>query len=170
MTEPQWIYDASMDPSDYAGFTYVITNLKTGRQYIGRKYLQAVRGKTVKESDWRKYWGSCKELLADIKTHGHSTFERRILAFHLTRCQTNYHEAKLQFELDVLLATLPDGSPKYYNSNIMGKYYRGQLTATPKPRPKKPKICRNGHILKENESKCRACVTLKTGKNRYRDK
>lgn len=172
MTEtPLWTYDSSIDPTDYAGFTYEITNLKTGKRYIGRKYIHKTKGsRVVGESDWRKYWGSCKELLADIKTHGTAAFKREILAFHATRVQTNYQEVKLQFERDVLTATFPDGTPAYYNSNILGKYFRASITATPKTPPKLPPKCRNGHLLATKGSKCRACVALKSSKNRYRDK
>jgi hypothetical protein len=50
----------------YYGFTYRITNLIDQRQYLGRKVFWFRRKKKVFESDWRDYFGSSKELLADF--------------------------------------------------------------------------------------------------------
>ena len=70
--ENPWIYMErafnSDDVGDYYGFVYNITNLTNQRQYIGRKYFWSHRkppGKkrrVKKESDWKKYYGSCPEL------------------------------------------------------------------------------------------------------------
>ena len=70
--ENPWIYNGvPFDGSligDNHGFVYNITNLTNQRQYIGRKYFWSFRtpkGKKRKvksESDWRKYYGSCRNL------------------------------------------------------------------------------------------------------------
>ena len=67
--ENPWIYCnrpfSSDDIDDFYGFVYNITNLTNKRQYIGRKYFWSHRkppGKkrrVKKESDWKKYYGSC---------------------------------------------------------------------------------------------------------------
>lgn len=119
-----------------AGFVYRITNLSNGRQYIGRKYTTTHRKtldpktgkyrKMIKESDWRVYTGSCKELNDDIDRLGHSRFKFEILSLHRTKGETNYEEVRLQMTYNVLYARRPDNHNEYlfYNSNINGKWYR----------------------------------------------
>ena len=64
----------SEDIKSYVGFVYLITELDTNKKYIGRKYfyqLRKTKGKSKRvrsESDWKKYYGSSKELLEQIKT------------------------------------------------------------------------------------------------------
>ena len=69
--ENPWVYKdttfTSNDIGDFFGFVYRITNLQSGKQYIGRKYFyqfRKPRGKSRKvksESDWKKYYGSSDE-------------------------------------------------------------------------------------------------------------
>lgn len=114
----------SEDIDNFVGFVYCIKNLIDGRKYIGRKYFHSIRkvkGKSRrqrKESDWKKYYGSSKELQEDIKRHGAENFERRILSLHITRGDCNYEEVKQQFLNNVLEE---DG---WYNENINGKWHR----------------------------------------------
>ena len=72
-----WLYKGKPfttdDIGDLFGFVYRITNLSTGKQYIGRKYFWQKRkpkgGKrrVTSESDWKRYFGSSEELKRDIK-------------------------------------------------------------------------------------------------------
>ena len=63
----------SEDIKLYVGFVYLITELDTDKKYIGRKYfyqLRKTKGKSKRvrsESDWKKYYGSSKEFLEQIK-------------------------------------------------------------------------------------------------------
>lgn len=141
----EWIYKGSPVPADfdisgYYGFVYIITNLKNNRMYIGAKCLWRYRefdtdvltkkGKRMKmrfkkgQSNWRNYYGSCKELKNDIKEMGKGSFKREILYFYETKSLMYYHESRLLFNHEVLTETFEDGTYKYYNANIMGKYYR----------------------------------------------
>ena len=132
--ENPWTYKGSTftsdDIDDKFGFVYRITNLQTGKQYIGRKYFWSKRkprgGKrrVTSESDWKKYYGSSDELKADRKLLGNESFKREILSLHTTGGRTNYAETKQLFLNNVLQETLDDGTPKYYNSNILGRYYK----------------------------------------------
>ena len=132
--ENAWTYQGStftsVDIDNFFGFVYRITNLQNGRQYIGRKYFtqhRKPRGggrRRTSESNWKQYWGSSKELNADRKRLGSDTFTREILSTHATLGRVNYEETKQLFLNNVLQETLDDGSPKYYNSNILGRYYR----------------------------------------------
>jgi hypothetical protein len=120
----------SSDIQDYFGFVYHIHCNKTGRSYIGRKYFwsfRTPRGKSRKvksESDWKAYYGSCPELKSDINIWGKASCDRTILSLHKTKGQCNYEETKQLFLNNVLIESLDDGSPAYYNSNILGRYMR----------------------------------------------
>ena len=132
--ENPWIYEGkpftSDDIGDFFGYVYVITNKSTGKKYIGRKYFVQKRkpkgGKrrVTSESDWKRYYGSCPELKEDIKLLGKPSFSREILSLHTTKGRTNYEETRQLFLHDVLTKTLTDGTPAFYNSNILGRYYR----------------------------------------------
>ena len=125
----------SEDIDGMYGFVYRITNLQNGRQYIGRKYFwqkrkprSKVDGKrprrVTSESNWRIYYGSCPELKEDLKRFGKTTFKREILSLHPTAGKVNYEETRQLFVNNVLVEALTDGTPAYYNSNILGRYYR----------------------------------------------
>ena len=134
--ENAWTYQGSTFSSDdinsFFGFVYRITNLQTGKQYIGRKYFVQKRKprtgtskrRVTSESDWKKYYGSSPELKADVKQFGKENFKREILSLHESLGKVNYEETKQLFLNNVLQETLEDGSPKFYNSNILGRYYR----------------------------------------------
>ena len=132
--ENPWIYEGkpftSDDISDFFGFVYRITNLQTGKQYIGRKYFTQRRkprgGKrrVTTESDWKRYYGSSDELKADRKLLGNQLFKREILSIQPTAGKVNFEETRQLFIHNVLTESLTDGTPAYYNSNILGRYYR----------------------------------------------
>ena len=132
--ENPWIYEGrpftSDDIGDYYGFVYRITNTTSSKSYIGRKYFVQKRkpkgGKrrVTSESNWKQYYGSSDELKRDIRDFGRENFRREILSLHTTLGRVNYEETKQLFLHNVLAEKLDDGSPAYYNSNILGRYYR----------------------------------------------
>ena len=132
--ENPWIYKGnpftSDDVGDYYGFVYRITNTINGKSYIGRKYFvqkrkpRGSKRRVTSESDWKRYFGSSEELKQDIKRIGRDSFRREILSLHATLGQVNYEETKQLFLHNVLMEALDDGTPKYYNSNILGRYMR----------------------------------------------
>jgi Putative endonuclease segE, GIY-YIG domain len=131
--ENPWYYNGVIVDSEaldnYIGFVYNITNLTNNRKYIGKKLLKRTKTKVVKgkkkrtliESDWKDYYGSNKELQADVEALGPYNFKREILRMCKTKGECNYHEAKLQFSLDVL------GNKDYYNTWIMVKVHEKHL-------------------------------------------
>ena len=129
-----WRYNGTVFDSDdigeYFGFVYRITNKSNQRQYIGRKYFWSFRKppgkkrKVKQESDWKKYYGSCPELKEDIKLYNKENFNREIISLHITKGNCNFEETKQLFLNNVLSEALDDGSPAYYNSNILGRYMR----------------------------------------------
>ena len=132
--ENPWTYEGtnftSDDINDFFGYVYRITNLTTGKQYIGRKYFYQKRkpkgGKrrVTSESDWKRYYGSSDELKRDVKEYGKDNFRREIISLHETLGKVNYEETKQLFLHNVLMEALDDGTPMYYNSNILGRYMR----------------------------------------------
>ena len=132
--ENSWYYKGttftSDDIGDFFGYVYLITNKSTGKKYIGRKYFVQKRkpkgGKrrVTSESDWKKYYGSSPELKSDVSTYGKENFSREILSLHTTLGKVNYEETKQLFLNDVLMEALDDGTPAYYNSNILGRYMK----------------------------------------------
>ena len=128
------IFDGSLIGNNY-GFVYCINNTITKKKYIGRKYFwqkrkprnkgdSSVRRRVTSESNWRNYWGSCPELKEDVGRYGTGQFTRQILSLHSTLGKTNFEETKQLFVHNVLTESLTDGSPAFYNSNILGRYYR----------------------------------------------
>ena len=121
-----WIYEGkefNETPEEYQGFVYLLTEASTGKMYIGKKFFwkpktlpvnkkRKRRVKTRVESDWRKYYGSSKEVQEIVESHGSEAFSREILKLCKSKGECSYYEAKLQFERDVLL------SDDYYNAFI----------------------------------------------------
>ena len=122
-----------IQPTNYFGFVYRITRIDTGRSYIGKKQITFTRKIKVKgrknrkhvkkESDWKSYTGSCDELNNEIETIGKEGFDFEILKFCLTKRELGYTETMYQFKEEVLDVTFLDGTRKYYNSNIMNRWF-----------------------------------------------
>jgi len=115
------IYDTT--PEEYQGFVYMITDLTNDKKYIGKKFFwkpktlpvtktRKRRVKTRVESDWKKYYGSSKEVLQLVESNGKDKYKREILRLCLTKGECSYYEAKYQFEYDVLL------NDEFYNELI----------------------------------------------------
>ena len=127
-------FDGSLIGDNY-GFVYKIACIPTQRIYIGRKYFfqkrkprvsssSGKRRRVTSESNWRNYYGSCDELKEDVKIHGKGSVNREILSLHVTPGKVNYEETRQLFIHNVLTESLTDGTPAYYNSNVLGRYYR----------------------------------------------
>jgi len=129
-----WYYQGtaftSADIGEFFGYVYCITNLITGKKYIGRKYFiqkRKPRGggrRRQSESNWKAYYGSSKELNADRKRLGKSSFSREIISLHRTAGKVNYEETRQLFIKNVLEECNENGEEAYYNSNILGRYMK----------------------------------------------
>ena len=105
------------------GFIYEITNKVNGKKYIGKKQCvrkikrKPLKGKTrnridQKESDWKTYTSSSKELNEDIQKYGKENFEFCILKVCGSKWELGYEEIKEQIARDVLRRN------DYYNGII----------------------------------------------------
>ena len=118
-------------PKGTFGFIYEVQHIPTGRRYIGKKVLEFNRTlpplkgtkrkrKVVKESDWKTYYGSHKEIKDLIKENKQDEFRREILMYVPSKKLLTYYETKFLFIKEVLE---PNGN-SYINDNILAKFYR----------------------------------------------
>lgn len=126
-----WNFPHIFSADDWFGFIYRITEIKTGREYIGKKqfhqYLKKevkgrVNKKSVKkESNWKTYIGSSVHLKQAIETHGKEEYLFTIESLHKTRASLVYAEVRCHILEDVLRARMADGvTPKYFNRQVSG--------------------------------------------------
>ena len=114
---------------DNYGFVYQITNVVSGRKYIGKKFFYSARTKQVKgkkkrikvSSDWQTYYGSSAELTKDVLSLGNEKFTREIIHLCLSKGDCGYLEAKEQFVRGAL------ESNDYYNTWIMVRVRKSHL-------------------------------------------
>lgn len=122
-------------PEEYQGFVYLITEIDTGKKYIGKKFFwkpkilpktktRKRRVRTRVESDWREYYGSSNEVKLLVEKKGVDNYKRTILYLCRTKGECSYYEAKLQFQYDVLL------SDDFYNEFIGCKIHSKHIRNT----------------------------------------
>ena len=140
-----WTYQGQLVetlPEDCIGFVYEITNLLSGKRYIGKKLAKFSKTtyKTVKlkngtkkrkkirnkiDSDWQTYYGSNDQLNKDVAALGQDNFTREILYYCYSKAECSYIEAREQFTRKVL------ESDEYYNGHIQvrvhGSHIKGKL-------------------------------------------
>jgi hypothetical protein len=128
-------------PENAYGFIYRVTNIVTNRFYIGRKVLYnnnnkvltkkeisewskpgrvPKKKKVTTESDWLDYFGSNKQIKAEVKELGPQIFTREVLQICFSKKQLSYWEVCWQMKLDVLHIDS-------YNDNIQGRFFRKDL-------------------------------------------
>lgn len=120
-----WTYRGKpfTDPDEEdIGFVYCITEINTGKKYIGQKHFWTTvkrkprgtkRVRRVKRpSDWQKYYGSSANLKMRLKAHGPENFDREILYIGRTKGILSYLETYEQFTRNVLV------KDDYYNEII----------------------------------------------------
>tara|TARA_R100000027_G_scaffold34291_1_gene25141 strand:- start:410 stop:820 length:411 start_codon:yes stop_codon:yes gene_type:complete len=129
-----WYYkdkEFNETPEDFQGFVYMITDINTGRKYIGKKNFwkpkilpktktRKRRVRTRTESDWRTYFGSSEEVKLLVEERA-DDFKREILRLCKSKGEMTYFEMKEQFDRDVLFRE------DYYNEFIGGKIHSKHL-------------------------------------------
>lgn len=135
-----WLYNG--EPFDelmsagYEGFVYLIIDDK-GKKYIGKKAFSH-RNKVAlskkarvgtrkrveirqKDSGWKNYWGSSKDLLAYIEQTGTENFQRHIIKLCENKQSLSYWEMHHMVLENVLF------SDDYWNGNVLGKFFKGKI-------------------------------------------
>jgi hypothetical protein len=109
-----WIIEEGTVINDETfGFIYEITNTVTNKKYIGKKQCQSrikrkpLKGKKrnridFKESDWKSYTSSSKELNEEIQKYGKDKFIFKILRTCDSKWALAYFEIKEQIDKNVL--------------------------------------------------------------------
>ncbi len=138
------IGDITQFPDNTFGFVYMTTHKPTGKSYIGKKVLfhnqkkklgkkelaalTGIVGRrpsyklVVKESDWKTYYGSQKDIKQLLVEGKKDEFERIILKCVQSKKQLTYFEIKYQMLYEVL--EKPD---EFFNDNILGKFFTKDL-------------------------------------------
>jgi len=145
--EGKIITDISDMPENTYGFIYEVLHKPTDRKYLGKKVLFFQRNvrigkretealkeerkakgiggrvpakkKVIKESDWKDYYGSHKDIVQLVKEGKQFEFERKILTFVPNKKLLTYYECKYLFIKEVL-----EQRNNYINDNILGKFYK----------------------------------------------
>jgi hypothetical protein len=141
-----WLFEGSEItdlPDDKVGFVYLITNLVTGRRYIGKKLskFSKVKYKVITQkngikkrkkirskidSDWQTYWSSSPEVQADVLALGEDKFTREILYFADSKGSLSYLEAREQFARQAL-----ENPTNWYNGIIQCRIHRSHVVNVP---------------------------------------
>ena len=125
-------------PEDAVGFVYLITNIATGKMYVGKKLAKFAKTtyrvvklkngtkkrKKIKSkinSDWQQYYGSSPNLTEDVNQQGTDNFRREILYYCKSRSECSYVEAREQFSRRVL------ESDDYYNGHIQCRIHGSHI-------------------------------------------
>ena len=145
VTLPTWTYngspitDISDFPKDTFGFIYIVKNNETNKSYIGKKVLyhnkkvkltkkeiaeltgvgrKPTTKVVTKESDWKTYYGSNKEVMDLVKAGKQNIFTRQIIQLASNKKLLTYYETQALFTYKVL-----EHPELYYNDNILGKFF-----------------------------------------------
>jgi hypothetical protein len=114
MDTGHWILEENVELNeDTFGFIYIITNNIENIHYIGKKQCKSrikrkpLKGKRRnridhKESDWKTYTSSSKELNESIQKHGKENFTFKILRLCDSKWALAYYEIKEQIDREVL--------------------------------------------------------------------
>jgi len=132
----QWIYKNNpfleSDVGDFIGFVYLITEISTGRKYIGKKifYNKVVKpplkGKSRRRisrkfSDWQTYYSSSDEIKDIVAGQGDADYKREILRLCMSKAEMSYFETKEIFSRDALL------KDEYINKWVSSRIQKNQL-------------------------------------------
>lgn len=133
MDKGHWEFPHNFDISEWFGFIYRITEISTGKEYLGKKQFHSYCRKVVKgkkrkkmvitENDWKTYTSSSIHINKAIDTFGKEAFKFEIESLHATRGSLVYAEVRYQVTEDVLRARMSDGTRKYFNGMISGVKY-----------------------------------------------
>ena len=109
-----WNFVEQLDCENAFGFIYLIRETKTGMMYIGKKMFRGT-GKSNKgrQSNWKTYTSSSKEINSLIEQNGKDSFEFYVLEQYYTRGGFSWAETWSQCYVEV-----PSNNHIWYNRFI----------------------------------------------------
>lgn len=137
MHNESWIYRNSEifeTPVNAIAFVYLITRTNIDENntepmyYIGKKNFFIKTKSANNSSDWLKYYGSSDLLKESISKNGKENFTREIIRICYSKSEASYNEVMEQINRKVLKYDKGSIMPKkYYNKNILGKFYTDSI-------------------------------------------
>lgn len=117
------------DIGNHVGFVYCITNIITGRKYLGKKLFTKAKTTQIKgkkkrsrvRSDWMDYYGSNKILQEEVKEQGTQNYKREILHLCKTLSEASYYETYEIFLQGALLGE------DFYNEWVSARIVKKNL-------------------------------------------
>ena len=119
----EWTYNNKPFNSDmiedYIGFVYEVYDTEAKMKYIGKKKFWSkvtkppLKGKknkrrSLKESDWKSYYGSSEEVKSLVENTGEWRFKRKIIRLCKTLGEMSYYEMKEQLDNDGITSLIED--------------------------------------------------------------
>ena len=119
----EWTYNNKPFDSDmiedYIGFVYEVYDTEAKMKYIGKKKFWSkvtkppLKGKknkrrSLKESDWKSYYGSSEEVKSLVENTGEWRFKRKIIRLCKTLGEMSYYEMKEQLDNDGITSLIED--------------------------------------------------------------
>ena len=104
----------NLNEDEHFGFVYLLTNLVSGRKYVGKKQFwrtikkPPLKGKkrkrsVTKPSDYESYYGSSEEFKKDVAQYGKNNFKREILAITSCKWESSWLELLYQLKFNAIL-------------------------------------------------------------------
>lgn len=138
------INDPNFNSNEWEGYIYMTSILPENRAYIGKKNFRHItnvklgkkeslalpvnRGrkpskkKVVKESNWKTYYGSSKEVQRLVELYPPDQIIRTVMRLCKTKKELTYYETKYQFQYGVL-----EDPTRWINDNIAARYFRKDI-------------------------------------------
>lgn len=104
--------------TNYHSFVYRIT-LPNGEWYVGKKKVWVESKKKIKkESNWKDYWSSSKDLQARVTAAGEVNCKREIIKLCVSAGEASWLELKALIETDAMLDS------KCLNANVLMSFHK----------------------------------------------
>ena len=122
--EGHWLSDFRLNPEEKYGFIYEVRFLLDNKRYIGKKAYHAYNKsgtKKLKDSNWKTYSGSSKELQTMVDEYGEEAFQFIVLREVCTKSCWSYSESNALHKVDALSARDALSEERIYLNKAINK-------------------------------------------------
>jgi hypothetical protein len=131
-----WVFPEQLDFENAFGFVYLMIRKSTGMMYLGKKFFRgAGKSNKGKQSNWRTYTSSSKDVNAMIEESGLEDFEFIVLEQYYTRGGLSWAETWSQCHVEV-----PTNNHIWYNRFIDKVQWRSTEVVTTQHRKRLTKF------------------------------